>query len=84
MFGRVTLAGLLLAAGAAAAIAAPFAAKDAVVAHIQEHRFDFAEVALADDQVAADVKHDAIETAFQATPAQPVAVDFAVSVDRGD
>lgn len=31
MFGRVTLAGLLLAAGAAAAIAAPFAAKVAVV-----------------------------------------------------
>ncbi|MCC6653173.1 MAG: hypothetical protein IT348_18615 [Candidatus Eisenbacteria bacterium] len=31
MFGRVTLAGLLLAAGAATAIAAPFTAKVAVV-----------------------------------------------------
>jgi hypothetical protein len=62
----------------------PPSREDAVVAHVQEYRFDIGEVALADDQVAADVEHDTVETAFEAAPAQSVAVDFAVTVDRGD
>lgn len=52
--------------------------KDALEAHLFEFSFDVCEVMLPDHQVAADIKQDIADTAFDAALAQTQAVDVTV------
>ena len=58
--------------------------KDALEAHLFEFGFDVCEIMLPDHQVAADIKQDVADTAFDAALAQTQAVDVAVAINGRD
>ena len=56
--------------------------KNAVEPHLFELRFNVGKVMLSDHQIAADVKENVADTAFDAALAQSQAIDIAVAVNR--